>query len=53
MFGYEDLLEILKNPDHPEYEERREWIGGDFDPEAFSVEAADAALGEVFSRKGA
>jgi hypothetical protein len=52
-FGYEDLLEVLKSPDHPDYEEQREWIGGDFDPEAFSVAAADASLGEVFRRKSA
>jgi hypothetical protein len=50
-FGYEDLLEVLKSPDHPDYEEQREWIGEDFDPEAFSVTAADATLGEVFRRK--
>jgi hypothetical protein len=50
-FGYEDLLVILADPDHPDHEEQREWIGEDFDPEAFSVAAADATLGEVFRRK--
>jgi Plasmid pRiA4b ORF-3-like protein len=52
-WGYFDLLEILKNPDHPSHEEQREWIGGDFDPEAFSISAADATLATVFRRKDA
>jgi hypothetical protein len=51
-FGYEDLLLVLKDPTHPDYEEQSEWVGEDFDPEAFSVAVADATLGEVFRRKG-
>ncbi len=34
-WGYRDLLEILTDPTHPEHDERREWIGRPFDPEAF------------------
>jgi hypothetical protein len=52
-FGYEDLLVILNDPNHPEHEERSEWIREEFDPEAFSAGAADATLGEVFRRKTA
>jgi hypothetical protein len=33
--GYEDLLEIIKNPKHEEYKEMKEWLGRPFDPEAF------------------
>ena len=33
--GYEDTLEILKDPSHPEYEDTVEWLGEDFDPEYF------------------
>ena len=33
--GYMDLLEIIMDPKHEEYESRMEWLGGDFDPEAF------------------
>jgi hypothetical protein len=51
-FGYEDLLDVLRNPDDPNHAEQREWLGDDFDPEAFSVAAADAALAQVFRRKG-
>jgi hypothetical protein len=49
-WGYADLLETLANPQHPDHEEQREWIGEDFDPETFSVAVADTALAEVFGR---
>jgi len=34
-WGYRQLLEILADPAHPEHDERREWLGRAFDPEAF------------------
>ena len=34
-WGYEDLLEIIANPKHPEYQERMEWLGDDFNSEEF------------------
>jgi hypothetical protein len=42
--GYYDLLEVLQNPADERYEEMREWIGEDFDPRAFSVEAVNRQL---------
>ena len=33
--GYDNLLEIISNPAHEEYEEMMEWLGGRYDPEAF------------------
>lgn len=33
--GYEKLLQIMKNPEHREYEKRMKWLRG-FDPEAFN-----------------
>lgn len=39
IWGYEELLEIMKDPNHEEYEERMEWIGDDFNPEAFDPDA--------------
>jgi hypothetical protein len=33
--GYEDLLEILKDPGHEEYEDTVEWLGGHFNLEYF------------------
>lgn len=39
VWGYEELLAILADPSHPEYEERAMWAGdwgrGTLDPEAF------------------
>jgi len=37
IWGYEDLLGILHDPNHSNYEEMLEWIGGEFDPETFNV----------------
>jgi len=37
MPGYENFLEAIGNPKHREHAEYREWIGGDFDPEAFDI----------------
>ncbi len=36
-WGYQDFLEIIKNPNHQEHEEMLEWAGGEFDPEHFHV----------------
>lgn len=33
--GYENFLEIINNPEHDEYEEMLEWVGGAFNPEHF------------------
>jgi Plasmid pRiA4b ORF-3-like protein len=50
VWGYEELLEILADPAHPEREERREWLGGDFDPEEFDASIADKRLAARFKR---
>ncbi len=44
VWGYYGQLEILKDPDHPEHEDVREWMGEDFDPEEFDVRYVDEAL---------
>jgi hypothetical protein len=33
--GYEEILEIIKDPAHEDYAERMEWLGEEFDSEAF------------------
>jgi hypothetical protein len=38
IWGYEHLLEIIRDPDNPEYKDRIEWLGGSFDPEEFKIE---------------
>ena len=37
LWRYQEILEILKDPKHEEYEHYREWLGGEFDPEEFDV----------------
>jgi hypothetical protein len=32
---------IIKDPQHEEYEEMREWLGGEIDPECFDVNAVN------------
>lgn len=39
--GYQELLEIIKDPDHEEYEEMIGWLGGKFDPEHFDPKEVD------------
>ena len=42
--GYATMLEALKDPKHPEHELYLDWIGDEFDPDAFDVEEANDAL---------
>ena len=43
-YGYERLLEIVFDPKHPEFQDRRDWLGGSFDPEVFNVEIVNRRL---------
>lgn len=45
--GYEELLEVLFDPLHPEFEESRTWVGSAFDPERFDLRAVNAALARI------
>jgi hypothetical protein len=47
MTGYETLLEVLDNPNHPQHEEYLEWIGDNFDPEAFDAEEVNRKLHQL------
>jgi len=42
--GYEYFLEAISNPLHIEHKSMVEWIGREFDPEAFSVAETDEEL---------
>lgn len=37
IWGYEQFLEAIRDPNHEEHRRYREWIGGSFDPEAFDL----------------
>ena len=42
--GYSSMLEILKQPDHEEYESYIVWLGGKFDPEHFDKDEVNKIL---------
>jgi hypothetical protein len=50
LWGYEQLLAAVADPNHPDRKERLEWLGDNYDPEAFSVADADARLARRFRR---
>lgn len=45
--GYEEFLEALADPEHPEHEELMSWHGDPFDPAAFSVADVQQQLDEL------
>jgi hypothetical protein len=47
VWGYEGFLEAIRDPDHPEHDDMLEWIGGEFDPEAFDLDEINAALERI------
>ncbi len=49
VWGYADLLEVLADPKNPEYADRLEWLGYDYDPEEFDIDAINQQLKMVES----
>ena len=48
--GYYNLLEAIRDPAHDQHEEMLEWVGGDFDPQAFSVDDVNQRLAPLQRR---
>ena len=46
IWGYEELLETISDPKHPDHEDMLEWLGGDFDPDEFDLEEINEDLAE-------
>jgi hypothetical protein len=44
IWGYERMLEVIKDPDDPEHEDMMEWLGGSFDPEYFNQEEVNEQM---------
>jgi hypothetical protein len=45
IWNYPNFLEALEDPDHPDHELYREWMGDEpFDPEAFDLDAINQRL---------
>lgn len=43
-YGYLEFLEAIRDPSHARHKEMLDWIGGDFDPEAFDLNLVNARL---------
>jgi len=44
IFGYYDLLDAVADPQHEDHDDLAEWLGEDFDPDAFDIDEVNAAL---------
>ena len=44
IWGYAGFLEAIQDPQHPEHEAMVEWVGGEFDPEAFDLDEVNREL---------
>lgn len=44
IWGYDELLETIRDPLHEEYESMMEWLGGSFDPEEFDDDLVNRLL---------
>jgi len=48
-WGYENLLDAMRDADHPRHQELSEWLDGDWDPEWFSLDYVNACLTARFA----
>jgi hypothetical protein len=44
IWGYAEFLEAISDPNHADHDEMVEWVGGEFDPEKFSVDEVNKEL---------
>ena len=44
IWGYDEFLEILADPNHEEHDHYVEWSGGDFDPDEFDLDEVNKSL---------
>lgn len=52
VWGYEEFLEAIADPENEEHDEYLEWIGGEFDPEAFDLDEINEALRDFKPARG-
>jgi len=50
--GYANFLAAIRDPNHEEHDEFLDWIGGEFDPEAFELDEVDAGLRNIIELYG-
>lgn len=44
VYGYREMVKILRTPRHPEYQQMREWAGPRYDPEEFDLDSVNRQL---------
>jgi hypothetical protein len=49
--GYAQFLEALADPQHPDHDDRSEWIGGPWDPKHFNLDETNEALRRSAARR--
>ena len=47
IYGYHDLLEVIKDHENPEHEDMIEWLGGNFDPDYFDIDEVNEILSSL------
>jgi hypothetical protein len=47
IWGYANLLKVIKHPKHEEYQSMMEWLGGKFDPRAFDLAKTNEFLAKL------
>jgi hypothetical protein len=50
VWGYANLLQIISDSSHPEYEEMVEWLGDEFDPGRFDISGTNSILARMKRR---
>ncbi len=50
IWGYYGFLEALQDPNHPEHDDYLEWIGGEWDAEAFDLNEVNERLQTAWKR---
>lgn len=45
--GYYNLLEAIRDPAHTDHEDMLDWVGSEFDPEAFSLDEVNRRLAPI------
>jgi len=45
IWGYAEFLEAISDPNHEDQDDLLDWVGGEFDPEKFSVDEVNRELG--------
>jgi hypothetical protein len=49
--GFYNLLEAIRDPEHEQHEELLDWLGGNFDPDAFSVDEVNRRFAPLQRRR--